>query len=76
MVPSLCSTRTKLPEGSVPRPLWRFSVFTTTPPRAAMIGVPSGMAMSMAYRLLGPKWLYRPLAPWVRRKGPPRQGSG
>ncbi|MNG19112.1 hypothetical protein D3C84_1032380 [compost metagenome] len=48
MVPSLCSTLTKLPDGLVPRPLCPLSVFTTTPPRAAMIGVPSGMAMSIA----------------------------
>lgn len=48
MVPSSCRMRTKLPEGLLPRPLWLFSIFTTVPPRAAMIGVPSGMAMSIA----------------------------
>jgi len=32
----------------LPRPAWSFSIFTTLPLRAAMIGVPSGMAMSMA----------------------------
>jgi hypothetical protein len=37
-----------LPEGLLPRPLWWFSVFTTMPLREATMGVPSGMAMSMA----------------------------
>ena len=47
MVPSSCSTRTKLPDASEPRPLCEFSVFTTTPARAAMIGVPTGIAIAL-----------------------------
>jgi hypothetical protein len=46
MVPSSCSTRTKLPGCAAPA----LAVLDLHhhPARAAMIGVPSGMAMSMA----------------------------
>jgi hypothetical protein len=75
MVPSSCSTRTKLPDASLPRPLCSFSIFTTTPLRAAMIGVPSGMAMSMA-RLFGVRVAEAAVGALGQANGPPRQGKG
>src|SRR3569833_2510928 len=76
MVPSACRMRTALaraPYLTMSEPLPTKSRFTsiTRPPRAARMGVPSGMAMSTAYSLSGVLWLNSPKNAWVTSKALP-----